>query len=83
MMMGGVGWLTVLIVLILFLLLIGGAVAAVIWFARQGSGGRSMGQGQGPRAGDDALEILRRRYARGEIDREEFQRMREDLTRNV
>jgi putative membrane protein len=79
MMMGGVGWLTVLIVLILFLLLIGGAVAAVIWFARQGSSGGSTGQRQGPRTEDEPLEILRRRYARGEIDREEFERMREEL----
>ena len=38
-----------------------------------------------PRAGNsgarrsDALEILRQRYARGEISTEEFQRMKEEL----
>ncbi len=30
---------------------------------------------------EDPLEILKRRYARGEITREEYERMREDLKR--
>jgi putative membrane protein len=76
MMMGG-GWLTGLLILILLVLLIGGTAAAVVWFARQGSGGP--GTGQGIQRRNDALEILRQRYARGEIDSEEFQRMREEI----
>jgi putative membrane protein len=36
-------------------------------------------QGAGRPRGRDAAEILRERYARGEIDREQFERMREDL----
>lgn len=31
----------------------------------------------------DALEIARRRYARGEINREEYERLREDLQRGT
>jgi putative membrane protein len=78
MMMGG-GWLIWLIVLALFLLLVGGGIAVVVWFVSQSSQGSGKGPGQGPRQEGEALEILRQRYARGEIDREEFQRMREEL----
>jgi putative membrane protein len=78
MMMGG-GLLIGLIVLVLFLLLVGGGIAAVVWFVAQGSHGSSQGGRQEPHRGDEALEILRRRYAAGEIDREEFERMREEL----
>jgi putative membrane protein len=83
MMMGGGGWLIGLVVLVLILLLLGGGIAAVVWFVSQSSRNSRQGPGQEPRRESEALEILRRRYAAGEIDREEFQRMREDLTRSV
>jgi len=78
MMMGG-GWFVGLIVLVLFLLLVGGGIAAVVWFVAQGSHGSTQAGRHEPRRENEALEILRQRYARGEIDREEFQQMREDL----
>jgi putative membrane protein len=78
MMMGG-GWFVGLIVLVLVLFLVGGGIAAVVWFARQGSHSLSQGPRQEPRQGSEALDVLRQRYARGEIDREEFERMRADL----
>lgn len=51
----------------------------IAWIIRQGR------SGAGPRpwtpAGrDSALEILRERYARGEIGPEEFERKKKDLT---
>jgi putative membrane protein len=78
MMMGG-GWFVGLIVLALVVLLVGGGIAAVFWFARQGSHSLNQGPRQEPRQESKALEVLRERYARGEIDREEFERMREEL----
>ena len=80
MMMGG-GLLIGLIVLVLFMLLVGGGITAVVWFVAQGSHVSSQGHGQEPRRENEALEILRRRYAAGEADREEFQRMRDELRR--
>jgi putative membrane protein len=51
------------------LLAIVGAVLGIRWLAR-----RSRRAG-----GDAAMAILRERYARGEIDREEFEARRRDL----
>ncbi|GIX06474.1 MAG: hypothetical protein KatS3mg115_0877 [Candidatus Poribacteria bacterium] len=60
-----------------WVLIIVGVVFLVRWVLQQT-------QGRSERAstsdsGEDALEILRKRYARGEIDREEYERRRRDL----
>ena len=78
--MFGGGMFLGLIFLVLFLVLIGGLIVGGIWLVGRGSGteGLNLGSRTGT-ATEDALEILRRRYARGEITREEYQSMREDL----
>ncbi|MDF1521882.1 MAG: SHOCT domain-containing protein [Trueperaceae bacterium] len=60
------------------ILLILGLVAVVVWFARSGDLARWVGQRGGPTV-DPALETLRRRYALGEIDADEFARRKADL----
>jgi putative membrane protein len=73
----GFGWmgagmmLQFLLGLGLLSLAIVGMVFAARWLARA-SGGT-------PQARDDALEIVRTRYARGEISREDFDRLRREL----
>lgn len=50
-----------------------GIVLAVRWLAGQGRSGHVDGADKAP------LDILKQRYARGEITREEFERMKKDL----
>ncbi len=61
----------------LFPLVFWGAIITGIVFlvrgASRGSGGSP------PQGGETALDILKRRYARGEITREEFEGMKRDL----
>ena len=62
--MSGMGVLWPLFILF-WILLIAGVVVVIGWLLR----GKA----------DTPLEILRRRYARGEIDRETYTRMRQEL----
>ena len=58
---------------ILFLVLAG----AVVYFLIMQSKGRN--PFQWPPSGESALDILKKRYANGEITREEFDAMKRDL----
>ncbi|MHB9285925.1 SHOCT domain-containing protein [Halobacteriales archaeon Cl-PHB] len=70
--MGGHGWFAGGLGFLWMLLLIGGVLALVYLVAtRVGSDGART---------DDALTTLRDRYARGEIDEEEFESRRRKLT---
>ncbi len=56
--------------LLFWALVIVGIVLGIRWLVSQGKGQRS----------DTALEILRQRYARGEINKEQFETIKSDLT---
>jgi len=70
-MWGVSGVVTMLLMLVFWAALITAVVLGVRWLLRQGRG----------EVRDPALDILRQRYARGEIDREEFEARRRDLER--
>lgn len=64
------------VLVVLVILLFWGAILAclvllLLWLPRHWRGG------------PDALEIARRRYARGEISRAEYERLRDDLTHEM
>jgi putative membrane protein len=61
--------------LLWWLLVIAGVVVLVVWAVRASS---PRGTGSSPH-GPDALEIARRRYASGEISKEQFEQLRKDL----
>jgi putative membrane protein len=77
--MGGFGliWLFgVFLVVLFWALVIAALVLGIRWLIRADQRGRL--QPPGPRP-EDPLEILRQRYARGEIDDEEYERRRKTL----
>jgi putative membrane protein len=82
--MMGPGWMIVggalglLLALGLLVLVTIGIMAGIRWLIRGSSALRSGGDSD-----DRALEALRERYARGELGREEFQRIRDDLTKGA
>ncbi len=63
--MGGFMW-------IFWIAIIVGIIFLVKWIVQQS---RPDGQQQG----ENSLEILKKRYARGEIDKEEFEQKKKDL----
>jgi putative membrane protein len=66
----------VLITLLILALLIGLIVAIVLLVRNAQQTGTAVTGGQRP---GNALELLKERYARGEISREEYQNIRRDL----
>ena len=71
----GMGWFGPLFTLLFWGLLIAGAI-----FLIRGSIQFFRGRSQNTSDSSDALNIIRKRYANGEIDREEFKRMQKALT---
>lgn len=78
---GGAGaWL----MLLFMLLFAAGVVIGFVYLVRALAAGPTAGRQEAARPPrDDAREVLRRRYAAGEIDREEFLRRRRDLDDDV
>jgi putative membrane protein len=70
----GFGALGMLFMLVFWVLVIAGIVLLVKWLADPSR------QAGGAGAGESALDILKRRYARGEIDKNEFEVKRRDLS---
>jgi putative membrane protein len=69
-----------LVPLFFSVLTIVGLGAGVWWLVRHGFGEFRRGGGPGlPESSDAAAEILRQRFARGEIDRQEFEERRRVL----
>jgi putative membrane protein len=73
-MWGAWGFGMMLMMLVFWGLIIVGLVLGIRWLISQGRESRST-----PRS-DTALDILRQRYARGEIDKEEFEAKKRDLS---
>jgi len=77
----GIGWGEVICFGAVGLVLLAGLIALVIWLLTSTSsrGRTSTGEGTAPPRPKTPMEILKERYARGEITQEEYLEMREHL----
>jgi putative membrane protein len=75
---GGGGGVAAWFMLFFMIVFIAAIVVGIVFLVRALGTGGGMGREE-PRRRDEAREILRRRYANGEIDREEYLRRRQDL----
>jgi putative membrane protein len=70
----GMGWFGLMMMVFFWILIIVAIIFVIRWFAVSSRVG---GHGQKPE--ETALEILKKRYARGEIKKEEFEEKKRDL----
>lgn len=79
------GWETMLFSGLMMLLFWGGLIVLVVWLFRSQGGSDASRDAQWredesrQRSSRDALDILKERYARGEISKAEFEQIRDDL----
>ena len=68
------GWFGMIFMAAFWILIIVGLVFLIRWLIQTTSTGKETGQGR-----SKALDILKERYARGEIEKDEFDAKRRDL----
>ncbi len=72
-MMGGGSWVWMAFHMLFWVILIVGVFFFLFWLVKRGKGD------SGDKREESAHEILKKRYARGEISREEFEEMKREL----
>ncbi len=70
----GMGWFGMIFMIAFWVLIIVGLVFLIKWLIQTTGSGKT-----GGRMGSSAIEILKERYARGEIDKAEFEAKKKDL----
>lgn len=81
-MMGGFGFPMIggIVMFLFWALVIGGIVWLVVWLARGGAQSASNALINTPSMNQTPLDILKVRYAKGEITKEQFEDMKRDLS---
>jgi putative membrane protein len=75
---GGMGWIGLILNLTILVIVIVGLTSLISWSVRHNSK-ESSDRGDTSKTIESAREIAQVRYARGEIDREQYQMMLKDL----
>lgn len=72
----GMGWFGGIFMIVFWVLIIVGLIFLIKWLVQSTKGDSSPGQSRLPKA----IDILKERYARGEIDKQEFEEKKKDLS---
>ncbi len=75
---GGYGWAGMAFGIIIWALIIAGIVWLVIWLTKTYSAQGSQQKGS-RQSNETPMEILKRRYAEGEVTKKEFEEMKKEL----
>ncbi len=70
----GMGWFGMIFMMVFWVLVIVGLIFLIKWLIQTTSRGKAAEQ-----TGSRAVEVLKERYARGEIDKAEFEAKKKDL----
>jgi len=70
----GMGWFGSIFMVVFWILILAGLVFLIRWLIRSTGRDKTIGNG-----GNRALEVLKERYAKGEIDKDEFDSKKKDL----
>ena len=77
---GGMGWIGMILGAILCIAVLIGLIYLIAWAVRRTSGNSSQSGSQAP-ISQSAKDIVKARYAKGEITRDEYQKILSDLDR--
>lgn len=70
----GIGWIGIILSFIFFIIIIIGITLLIVWLVK-----RTTHSGIEDKGGSKALEVLRERYAKGEITKEQYENIKKDL----
>ncbi len=71
---GGIGWIGMILSIIFFIAIIVGVILLVVWIVK-----RMTHSPIEPKSDMKALEVLKERYAKGEINKEQYEEIKKDL----
>ncbi|MCJ7471337.1 MAG: SHOCT domain-containing protein [Actinobacteria bacterium] len=71
---GGMGWTGIILSFIFFILIIIGIILLIVWLVK-----RVTHSGSEDKTGSKAIDILKERYAKGEITKDQYESIKKDL----